>query len=70
MLFTCMTATAPVTGCAAAHSSSPAGARSTSLAHMVLRQVDRSLRHHPATPATAHHLRLARLVAADLAEPS
>jgi aminoglycoside phosphotransferase (APT) family kinase protein len=38
------------------------------LAHMVLRQVDWSLRHHPGTRATAHHLRLARLVAADLAE--
>ena len=38
------------------------------LAHMVLRQVDWSLRHHPGTHATAHHLRLARLVAADLAE--
>jgi hypothetical protein len=37
------------------------------LAHMLLRQVDWSLRHHPGTPATAHHLRLARLVAADLA---
>jgi hypothetical protein len=33
---------------------------------MVLRQVDWSLRHHPGTPDTAHHLRLARLVAADL----
>jgi len=40
------------------------------LAHMVLRQVDWSLRHHPGTHATAHHLRLARLVAADLAERS
>jgi aminoglycoside phosphotransferase (APT) family kinase protein len=36
------------------------------LAHMVLRQVDWSLRHHQGTHATAHHLRLARLVAADL----
>jgi hypothetical protein len=36
------------------------------LAHMLLRQVDWSLRHHPATRATAHHLHLARLVAADL----
>ncbi|MGH3297132.1 MAG: phosphotransferase, partial [Trebonia sp.] len=36
------------------------------LAHMMLRQVDWSLRHHPGTHATAHHLRLARLVAADL----
>jgi len=40
------------------------------LAHMVLRQVDWSLRHHPGTHATAHHLRLARLVAADLAARS
>jgi len=40
------------------------------LAHMVLRQVDWSLRHYPGTRATAHHLRLARLVTADLAERS
>ena len=37
------------------------------LAHMVLRQVDWSLRHHPEAPATRRHLRLARLVAADIA---
>jgi Ser/Thr protein kinase RdoA (MazF antagonist) len=36
------------------------------LAHMVLRQVDWSLRHHPDGPATRHHLRLARLVERDL----
>jgi Phosphotransferase enzyme family len=36
------------------------------LAHMVLRQVDWSLRHHPGAPATRHHLHLARLVHADL----
>jgi aminoglycoside phosphotransferase (APT) family kinase protein len=36
------------------------------LAHMMLRQVDWSLRHHPGTPALAHHLHLARLVAFDL----
>jgi Ser/Thr protein kinase RdoA (MazF antagonist) len=36
------------------------------LAHMLLRQVDWSLRHHPGTPALAHHLHLARLVASDL----
>jgi streptomycin 6-kinase len=36
------------------------------LAHMVLRQVDWSLRHHPGASATRHHLRLARLAAADL----
>jgi hypothetical protein len=40
------------------------------LAHMMLRQADWSLRHHPGTRATAHHLHLARLVAADLAERS
>ncbi len=40
------------------------------LAHMLLRQVDWSLRHHPGTRATAHHLHLARLVAADLAKHS
>ena len=38
------------------------------LAHMLLRQADWSLRHHAGTPATAHHLHLARLVAADLAK--
>jgi hypothetical protein len=43
-------------------------ALSAYLAHMLLRQVDWSLRHHPGTPDTAHHLHLARLVAADLAE--
>jgi hypothetical protein len=36
------------------------------LAHMVLRQVDWSLRFHPEAAATRRHLRLARLVAADL----
>lgn len=36
------------------------------LAHMMLRQVDWSLRNHPGTPALAHHLHLARLVASDL----
>jgi len=43
-------------------------ALSAYLAHMLLRQVDWSLRHHPATPSTAHHLHLARLVAADITE--
>jgi len=38
------------------------------LAHMVLRQVDWSLRHHPAAPATRRHLRLARLVTDDIRE--
>jgi Phosphotransferase enzyme family len=37
------------------------------LGHMVLRQVDWSLRHHSAAPATRRHLRLARLVTADIA---
>jgi len=36
------------------------------LAHMVLRQVDWSLRHHPTAAATRHHLRLARLVTDDI----
>jgi len=36
------------------------------LAHMVLRQLDWSLRHHPAAPATQRHLRLARLITADI----
>ena len=36
------------------------------LAHMVLRQVDWSLRHHPAAPATRRHLRLAGLVMSDI----
>ena len=37
------------------------------LAHMLLRQVDWSLRHYPGTAAIAHHLHLVRLVAGDLA---
>jgi Phosphotransferase enzyme family len=40
------------------------------LAHMLLRQVDWSLRHYPRTAAAAHHLRLARLIAGDLARRS
>jgi Ser/Thr protein kinase RdoA (MazF antagonist) len=40
------------------------------LAHIVLRQVDWSVRHHPRAKATQHHLDLARLVVADItAEP-
>jgi Ser/Thr protein kinase RdoA (MazF antagonist) len=35
------------------------------LAHMVLRQVDWSLRHHPRARSTGHYLRIARLVADD-----
>lgn len=42
------------------------GALDAYLAHMILRQVDWSLRHHAGTSATRHHLYLARLVAADL----
>jgi hypothetical protein len=41
-------------------------AASAYLAHMILRQVDWSLRHHPAARATRRHLRLARLILADL----
>lgn len=36
------------------------------LAHMVPRQVDWSLRHHPAAVATLRHLRLARLIITDI----
>lgn len=36
------------------------------LAHMVLRQVDWSVRHHPQARTTRHHLELARLVVADI----
>lgn len=36
------------------------------LAHMVLRQVDWSLRHHPAAAATRRHLRLAKLIISDI----
>jgi len=45
-----------------------AGPRAASayLAHMVLRQVDWSLRHHPAAAATRRHLHLARIITADL----
>jgi hypothetical protein len=39
------------------------------LAHMVLRQVEWSVRHHPSAPGTRHHLRLARLILGDIAEP-
>ena len=37
------------------------------LAHMVLRQVDWSVRHYPSAPATGRHLRLGDMVTADLA---
>jgi len=33
---------------------------------MVLRQVDWSLRHHPAAAATRRHLRLAKVITADI----
>jgi Ser/Thr protein kinase RdoA (MazF antagonist) len=36
------------------------------LAHMVLRQVDWSLRYHPAAAVTRHHLRLAKLIITDI----
>jgi aminoglycoside phosphotransferase (APT) family kinase protein len=39
------------------------------LAHMVLRQVEWSVRHYPAAPATRHHLRLAGLILGDIGEP-
>ena len=49
-----------------------AGRRATAayLAHMVLRQVDWSLRHHPAATATRRHLRLARLIITDIGQSS
>jgi Ser/Thr protein kinase RdoA (MazF antagonist) len=37
------------------------------LAHMALRQVDWSVRHHPQANKTGHHLELARLAVADIA---
>jgi hypothetical protein len=45
-----------------------AGPRAASayLAHMVLRQVDWSLRYHPAAAATRRHLRLGRAITADI----
>jgi Ser/Thr protein kinase RdoA (MazF antagonist) len=45
-----------------------AGPRAASayLAHMVLRQVDWSLRHHPAATATQRHLRLGRAITAEI----
>ena len=39
------------------------------LAHMVLRQVEWSVRHDPDAPLTRHHLQLGRLVLADIGEP-
>jgi hypothetical protein len=43
-----------------------AAAARACLAHLVLRQVDWSLRFHPGTPAMRRHLRLGRLVIADI----
>ncbi|MFY9930347.1 MAG: aminoglycoside phosphotransferase family protein [Streptosporangiaceae bacterium] len=43
-------------------------AASAYLAHMVLRQTDWSLRHHPAAAATRRHLNLARAVTADITD--
>jgi hypothetical protein len=40
------------------------------LAHMVLRQVEWSVRHYPSAPATRRHLRLARLILGDIGEPN
>lgn len=40
------------------------------LGHIVLRQADWSLRHHPGSPATHRYLRLARLVVGDFARIS
>jgi Ser/Thr protein kinase RdoA (MazF antagonist) len=45
------------------------GAARAYLAHMVLRQTDWSLRHHPAEAVTRRHLHLARLVINDIAGP-
>ena len=44
------------------------GVAAAYLAHMVLRQVEWSLRHYPGVPATQRHLRLARLVVDDFPE--
>lgn len=39
------------------------------LAHMVLRQVDWSVRNYPRATATRHHLRLGRLIVNDISSP-
>jgi hypothetical protein len=39
------------------------------LAHMALRQVEWSIRHHPSAPATRRHLHLAWLILGDISEP-
>jgi hypothetical protein len=39
------------------------------LAHMVLRQVEWSVRHYPSAPATRRHLHLARRIVGDIGEP-
>jgi aminoglycoside phosphotransferase (APT) family kinase protein len=47
-----------------------AGPRTTRayLAHMALRQVDWSLRYHPAATATQRHLRLARIIITNIGQ--
>ena len=45
------------------------GVAATYLAHMVLRQVEWSLRHYPGTPAARRHLRLAELIVSDFPKP-
>jgi hypothetical protein len=40
------------------------------LAHMVLRQVEWPVRHHPGAPITRHDLRLIRLIMGDIGEPA
>ena len=39
------------------------------LAHMVLRQLEWSVRHYPSAPATRRHLHLARRILDDIGEP-
>jgi Ser/Thr protein kinase RdoA (MazF antagonist) len=52
------------------HELTSSGAARAYLAHMVLRQVEWSLRHYPGAPATRHHLRLAGLVMLDISKDS
>jgi Ser/Thr protein kinase RdoA (MazF antagonist) len=52
------------------HELTSTGAARAYLAHMVLRQVEWSLRHYPGAPVTRHHLRLAGLVMSDIATDS
>lgn len=55
-------------GCAQLLELAAPGAAAAYLAHMVLRQVEWSLRHYLGAPATQRHLRLARLVVDDFPE--